>query len=738
MRNSILKYFILSILFLASSAVHAQQKGQVSVHGKVYDSYTKNAVAAATVSIAGTGQGVISDENGEFSIMLPAGKRITVNVTHIAYYKYTFTLIPDEKAPFDLVVYFIPRDLSLQTVLITGNHAHSRFEEIDNLKGAVEGVDLQKNLGLTLAATLKNETGLSIRSMGPAPARPVIRGLGGDRILFTEDGARTADLSSTSPDHALTIEPFSITRADIIRGPKALIFSPVTLGGVVNVVRHDIPVESFDGISASAGSYYESANNGFLYGARGEYGTGALVFQGSFTSRSSGDLQTPTGVLKNSLSSITGLSAGGSYTGEAGYTGYSYRSIEMEYGIPGGFVGSHPNGVRISVFRNTYSVKGSLNINGGLLHNVTLHYTRSFYRHKEFERNDLIGAEFRILDNSAYLNAEHHLLGFNQDGIIGLSGQIRDFEVGGFVYTPISNSKNLSLYFWQPFTYDGFSFEFGGRVNGDMIKPVTEKKASIGMIRERDYLTWSFSASMIYGFTEKFYAGVNLSRSSRVPTIEELFSEGPHLAAYSYETGNPELDAETGMGYEAFSYWRSEGFYALLNVYYYDLNGFIVPRNTGRINYQTFLPVYATSGEDAKLTGVEFETEFEPVRYLKFSVRMSYTSGNFKSGGALPQIPPLKVLLETSYKIWPGTSMELSAEIATAQERTDVFESPTSGYMVVNAGVYRNFTLGKLAGLVSASVDNIFNIEYRNHLSRVKSVMPEAGRNFRTTLRIYI
>ncbi len=738
MRNPVLKYFVPVIFFIVTTAVQAQLKGQVLIHGKVYDSYTKNEVAAATVTISGTGQGAISDQNGDFSLMLPAGKRVTIHVTHVGYYAYSFTFIPDAAAPFDLVVYFIPKDLSLQTVLITGNHAHSKFEEIDNIKGAVDGVELQKNLGLTLAATLKNETGLSIRSMGPAPARPVIRGLGGDRILFTEDGAKTADLSSTSPDHALTIEPFSITRADIIRGPKTLIFSPVTLGGVVNVVRHDIPVESFDGVSVSAGSYYESANNGFLYGARGEYGTGPLVFQGSFTSRSAGDLRTPNGELKNSLSSITGLSAGGSYTGEAGYTGYSYRSIEMEYGIPGGFVGSHPNGVRISVFRNAYAVKGSLNINGGLFHNVTLHYTRSFYRHKEFERNDLIGAEFRILDNSAYLNAEHHLFGFNQDGIIGLSGQIRDFEVGGFVYTPVSNSKNLSLYFWQPFNYDGFSFEFGGRINGDMIKPVTEKQAAIGMIRERDFLTWSFSASMIYGITEKFYAGLNLSRSSRVPTIEELFSGGPHLAAYSYETGNPELGAETGLGYEVFTYWKSNGFYALLNVYYYDINGFIVPRNTGRINYQTFLPVYATSGEDATLAGVEFATEYEPAKELKFSARMSYTSGTFKSGGALPQIPPLKLLLETSYKFFPGTSLELSAEIASAQERTDIFEAPTAGYIVINAGLYRNFTLSKLAGLISASVDNIFDIEYRNHLSRVKSVMPEAGRNFRTTLRVYI
>jgi len=737
MQLQYLKSLLFFMVVANAASLFSQKNETVLVHGKVYDSYTREVVSAATVSVSGGSAGVITDERGEFSLMLPVNERVTVNLTHIGYYPYSFTHIPQKNAPMDLVIYFIPKDLNLETVLITGNHFHSKFEEISNLAGVVEGVDLQKNLGLTLAATLKNETGLAIRSMGPAPARPVIRGLGGDRILFTEDGAKTADLSSTSPDHALTIEPFSITRADIIRGPRVLLFSPVTLGGVVNVVRHDIPVENFSGISAGAGSYYESANNGFLYGGRTELGTGPLVVQAGFTSRSSTNLRTPGGTLKNSFSSVTGLSVGGSWVTEPGFMGYSYRSIDMEYGIPGGFVGSHPNGVRISVFRNVYSAKGSLNFDSGLLHNLTLHYSRSFYRHKEYERNDLIGAEFRIVDHYAYLNLEHHIFGFNEDGVIGLSGQLRDFEVGGFVFTPYSTSKNLALYFWQPFNYNGLSFEFSGRVNGDVITPRTTKKADIGLIRERDFISWSFSASMIYGLSESLFAGTNLSRSSRVPTIEELFSEGPHLAAYSYETGNPDLESESGLGYELFIYWRSKGLYALLNAYYYSLDGFILPRNTGRTNYQTFLPIYATSGEDANLTGFEFETEVEPFSGFTLSSRISYTSGSFAAGGALPQIPPLKLVFGANYRFGSGTTIELSTETAMAQERTDSFESPTAGYTILNSGIYQPFTLGRFTGLLSAGVDNLFDIEYRNHLSRVKSIMPEAGRNFRTTLRIY-
>lgn len=733
-----LKLFLFLLYFAIPYNISGQQIKTISVTGKVLDSYNKEPVTAASISIEGAKSGAVSDDDGLFEIVLPSDKSCTVHITHINYSSYSFLVSPDRNLPFNLLVYLIPRNLELGTVLITGNHSHSKFEEIDNIKGTVEGVDLQKNLGLTLAATLKNETGLAIRSMGPAPARPVIRGLGGDRILFAEDGVKTTDLSATSPDHALTIEPFSITRADIIRGPKTILFSPVTIGGVVNVIRHDIPVEKSVGLSGSAGSYYESANNGLLYGGSAEYGIGSIVMHGSITTRKSSDMRTPTGNLKNSFSDATGLSAGASYVGDFGYTGYSYRSMEMDYGIPGGFVGAHPNGVRISIFRNVYSGKASFDFNSSLIHNATIHVNRSFYRHKEYERNDLIGAEFRITDYTGYLNFEHHLFGLNEDGVIGFSGQYRDFETGGFVFTPKSESKNLSFYFWQPFSYDGLSIEFGGRVGYDNLTPEKEKIANIGKIRERNFPTYSLALSGIYGLSEKLFVGINLSKSSRVPTIEELYSEGPHLAAYSYETGNPDLESESGLGLELFSYYKADNFYSLLNLYYYDINDFIIPRNTGKINYQTFLPVYSTQGVGATILGAEFQSEIKLSHAFTFLLKASFTQGRMVGGGNLPQIPPAKLFLEASYKLFEKSTLEVSAEMAASQEETDTFETPTEGYISINGIYHQSFVLGNLTGLLSIGVDNILDTEYKNHLSRVKSIMPETGRNLRTILKVYI
>lgn len=737
MKNQNIKLLIIFTWVLIGLNVQAQIGQGRMLKGKVIDSDSKEAVSAASVSVIESGKGMITDATGEFNIMLPTDKVVHLNISHLGYYDYTLEISDRKDTLISLAVFLVPKNIELETVLVTGNHTHSKFEEISNLSGLVEGVDLQKNLGLTLASTLKNETGLAIRSMGPAPARPVFRGLGGDRILFTEDGARTSDLSATSPDHALTIEPFSITRADVIRGPRTLLFSPVTIGGVINVIRHDIPVEAHNGLSASAGSYYESANNGALIGANADYGFGSIVLKGSMTTRSTGDLYTPGGNLRNSYSNITGYSTGMSYIKPGGFAGYSYRSIDMEYGIPGGFVGAHPNGVKISVFRNVYSFKTSINFNSDLLHNATLHFNRSFYRHKEFERADIIGSEFKILDYSGFLNFEHHLFGFNEDGIIGVSGQYRDFEIGGFVFTPKSVSTNLALYFWQPFNYERLSFEFSGRINRDVITPEKEKLAKIGYIKEREFVTYSVSVSSIYEITKNLFTGLNLSRSSRVPTIEELFSEGPHLAAYSYETGNPELSSEHGYGAELFAYFKSSNFYTIVNLYYFQLSSFIIPRNTGEINYQTFLPVYTSQGVDAVIKGIEVQSEFTPVKGTTLSAKIGITEGNFDAEGSMPQIPPAKLYFELQQQIWKGATIDLGWELAAPQDKVDKFETATAGYGLLNFGFRQSFAIGQFTGLFSAGVDNILNIEYRNHLSRVKSVMPEAGRNLRTTLKIY-
>jgi iron complex outermembrane receptor protein len=173
-----------------------------------------------------------------------------------------------------------------------------------------------------------------------------------------------------------------------------------------------------------------------------------------------------------------------------------------------------------------------------------------------------------------------------------------------------------------------------------------------------------------------------------------------------------------------------------LNAFYDYLNSYIIPRNTGTINYQTFLPIYATSGVNARIFGFEGAVKVELIDKIYFQSSISQTTGEFvDTKKPLPQIPPLKGLNQIYYsseKVLFG----ISNEWAASQKRVDEFESPTAGYGIVNLYGQYILTMNKLISVFSINLDNLFNKEYRNHLSRIKSIYPEPGRNLRITMKL--
>jgi iron complex outermembrane recepter protein len=332
----------------------------------------------------------------------------------------------------------------------------------------------------------------------------------------------------------------------------------------------------------------------------------------------------------------------------------------------------------------------------------------------------------------------HHAVGIVDEGLVGLSATHRDATFGGFVFTVPAVSKSLAPFVYERFHLGAFNLEAALRLNYDMITPVKEKKdARIGHIRERSFTTWSASVSALYPLTAIVRLGANVSRSSRVPTIEELYSEGPHLAAYSYEVGNPDLASEHGIGTELFVTHKFDGFTWTLTTFRNTLTSYIIPRNSGEINYSTFLPIYRTVGVEALLYGVEGQLEWEVGRHVLIDLSAAYTHGSFSdSGDPLPQIPPLKARGAVSWKSGDW-HIGLSVDAATAQHRVDTFEEATAGYAVVNAFVQYTRIAGGLIHNVSLNGDNLFDREYRNHLSRVKSILPEAGINLRATYKLH-
>ncbi|MCF8266970.1 MAG: TonB-dependent receptor [Ignavibacteriales bacterium] len=731
-------YFFYAIFFLMFFRPGDISGEGLTLTGRLLDISDDTPVQGAVISIVNCGKYTTSDFLGKFHFTELDSVHLSLKITHIAYKENVVHFFIDRTEDKILNIFLTPKVLEINPVIVSGFHSHSVFEEIAEKSSSMKGKELEKNLSFSLASTLKNEAGFAIRSMGPAPARPVIRGLSGDRVMMAEDGTKTTDLSATSPDHAVSIDPFSPERIEVIRGPRVLTKTSTTIGGVVNVVRHEIPFEMRDKFYGTTGLYGESANSGFLYSAGGELPVYPFMLKGEFSRRVSGDMNSPGGVLENTQSKNTNYSFGSTFFFHEGLAGVSYRDYSLDYGIPGGFVGAHPNGVNISMYRNQFNFRSQFDIVQEYIEKIQLDYSYALYRHKEFEAADLIGAEFKV--GSHMINGSLHFkdIAYAEKGIIGFSSEVKKFEMGGFVFTPQSDLLNLSVFSFQTFSAGDFNFESGFRINFDRIKPeISIPDSKIGNIRERKFTTWSASFSALYPLSNRVFAGVNISRSSRVPTIEELYSQGPHLAAYSYETGNPDLSSENGYGSEFFIFHRFKSLYFNLNLFYNYLNSYIIPVNTGTINYQTFLPIFATRETNVTLTGFDFEMEYDFMPDFQLKTTIGYTSGKYRATGKpLPQIPPLKGMSEIILDLGK-ISISAQAEWALEQTRVDEFEQPTAGYFINNLFVQGSFVKGGYIHNISVAALNIFNKTYRNHLSRIKSILPEPGFSARATYKLF-
>ena len=171
------------------------------------------------------------------------------------------------------------------------------LEELDFIAGqdALEEDDIQQNLDGQIGEILDKLPGVSATSFTPGASRPILRGQDGERVRVLIDGLGTADVANTSADHATSIDPLTVTRVEVLRGPAALLYGSQALGGVVNVIDRRIPTEvPEDGIAVDALFAADTASDLLSGGVSLDAALGeafVVHFDGSY--RETDDLEIP-------------------------------------------------------------------------------------------------------------------------------------------------------------------------------------------------------------------------------------------------------------------------------------------------------------------------------------------------------------------------------------------------------------------------------------------------------------
>jgi iron complex outermembrane receptor protein len=758
MRARSLAAVLAALLLAPGAAAQGARAVAGAVHGTVSDAATGQPVAGATVRIHELGRREVSHADGSFHFdALPAGA-YTVAAERIGYApaEQAVRVAGGETVRVSMVL--APSALQLSAVVATGTGRERGGDETYRPTTVVGGAELRRQLGATVAATVAGEPGIAMRYNGPGASQPVIRGLGGDRVLVLEDGQRTGDIAGSAADHGVMVEPLTAERIEVVRGPAGLLYGSNALGGVINVIREEVPRSRPDRLSGAVSLQGESASEGFAGGASLLGGIGGWALRGEASGRRAGDTRTPLGDLPSTDLAGYSVGAGASRVGADGFGGLAVRDYVMAYGVPGTFrgediPGAHQGGVDLDVRRTVLRGQAAYLRRVGPFGSVEADLNLVRFRHHELERgtdgSEFVGTSFLQYTGTMNLVGRHrHEGAFRNEGAVGLWAFGKDLEVGGLA-TGSRSARQWSLagFIYEELSRGRWALEVGARYDWTRVVPGDNRPVAGIDVETRDFGAFAGSAAAVYRLGGGWQAGARLARSFRTPSIEELFSRGPHLAAYSYEVGNPRLEPETGLGADLFVRVSRPGFDGELTAYRNAIGGFIYYAPTGEMDPRFGrYPVYQARGDDARFTGAEGRIQWEPVRAWVVEATGGYVRGDLRGDRGydpLPAIPPARGALRLRRDV-PRWFLEAGVESAARQDRVfpgraadgTPLETPTAGYTLLNASAGVRWDARGALHTVTLSADNLTDAVWRDHLSRIREVAPQPGLNLRLLYRV--
>ena len=780
--------FTIMLLIALPSFVLAQNENAGQLAGTVLN-VSGELASDAEVRVAGSGLLTRVNDNGQFQFEnLPSGNYVLeITSTRWGLGVYEVTVSQGEKTEIELTV--LPQ-VNLREIVVYSNPL------VVTRSGAVQSVDAldhQELLDATdqsLGETLSSRPGLQSTYFGPGASRPIIRGVGENRVSILQQGMALADVADLSPDHAPTIEPLLADRIEIFRGTSSLLYGSSAVGGVVNVIDGRIPIEKpTRPIEGTFTGRYSSVSEGRTGALKLRGAAGNIAWTVSGALRETNNFSVPEGSIiaeehddhkegehddhgddehhdeenesehldhiENSNISLGRGSAGISYIASRGYVGAAVSWHTTEYGLPGHHHHHHEEhgddeheddeheedehgeeeeeaAVRVDMNKMAVDLEGLWRLNTPIAQSLRMNLSVSDYTHDEVE-GEIRGTTYDANSVDGRLELDHKFSPVR--GTVGLQIERREVDiVGAEAFMPGSTTNRFALFILERLESNSTSAEAGVRYERAAISPLTGP--------DRDFSGLSGSIGLNYSPSDLTSFSLNVARSTKLPTPPELYADGLHVGTQTYERGDLSLDVESVTSLEATARLNHKLLNASLTAFRNDYSNFIFLQNTDEV-IEDF-PVFQIGQVAALFNGVEAEVEVDPFfnadnggnQHLTLRLWGDYTHATLTDRDEpLPRIPPFRFGAKISYGL---RALALSADVLSVSSQTRVgsFEEETDGYTMFGASVSYNLFAGGTSHLISLQGRNLGNSIARAHTSYVKEMVPLPGRNIRLTYRL--
>lgn len=615
--------------------------------------------------------------------------------------------------------------------------------------------DLERGPPGGLGDALSGLPGVRSTFFGPGASRPVIRGLSGPRVMVLTNGMGAIDASALSPDHQVATDPQEAERIEVLRGPAALGYGGSAIGGVVNIIDDRIASHTVDGLHGRVAASASSVDDGRSASAALKYGTGNWVLSVDGSRRESEDNDIPvpaesrrqfesegepypgkvSSTVENTAVELSAYGAGLSYVGDTGFLGVSVKRTETTYGVPG-HAHDHEEGgedhdeadgeeegpVSIDLEQTRYDLHGELQGDFGPFERLRVSAGYADYEHVELEGGS---PGTRFLSDGWEGRLE--LVQPERDGwqgAVGFQALRRNFDaIGDEALVPRTKITEAGVFTLQRLDRETWGVEGGLRVDSRKLDSLRG---------ERDFMNLSASVGAFLRPAEGWFLGLSLSRTSRAPTEEELFADGPHPATRSYEVGDGRLGRETAYSLDATVHFDAGDWTSDLHAFAVSYDGFIDLAPTGLDDADTGLAIFQFVQTDATFWGAEADFGYELWSSGEKSLRMEgsadYVRGDTDLGPPA-RISPWSVTGRAVFEAgwWDG---QVELRHVGGQDRVAAFETPTDDYTQLNATVtFRPMKDQDLRVFIDGR--NLTDVEAREHASFLKDLAPLPGRNLR-------
>jgi iron complex outermembrane receptor protein len=616
----------------------------------------------------------------------------------------------------------------------------------------------------SLSKALYNIPGISFITTGPGIQKPNIRGLSGNRVVTVFQNIRFENMQ-WGDEHGLEIHTSGISSIELIKGPMSVLYGSDAIGGVIYISPEKYLKEN--GLKVDIESLYNTNYSGIT----SSLGLNTTINKFSLLARASiidnGDYENADGVVENTKFDMADLKFGIGFNSKGFESDLRLNFNSSTIGIPHEEHGDHDDHddddhddddhddeheeeeESYQELENTViSWRNSLKFNKSELQ-VTLGLSENL--RKEFGHHEEEGHDDHDDDHDDDDHDDHEE---HEEGEAHIDMQLQ--------------TTSLDFKYLFPKS-DKFEFILGGSIlnqentnfGEEELIPNAEKQDlgfyGISHVHlnkldlmvgfrgdQRDITTNSFNKSYS-SFTASFGLKKNLGGSSvlrlnyasgyRAPNLSELFADGVHHGTARYEIGNDMLSVEKTNQIDLSLQTYSDMVTLGIDVFYNFCNNHIFLNPTG--SSIEGMPVYNYSQADSNISGIEVMMSGKTnLDWLTYNTSLEYLSGKLEDGGYLPLISPLTFKLDFDLDFNQAGTYEIGLLSKANQNDVSDFETSTESYSLVDISGSYMLNMANNDLKLFWSVSNLFDKEYVDHLSRLKTLnIHDMGRNISVGLK---